>query len=47
MLSLTRWNPLDEIEAFHREFDRFFGRPGWSAPSGSQVVDAGGGGGLR
>ena len=33
MLSLTRWNPFDEMTSLHREIDRVFGRSWRSIPA--------------
>lgn len=46
MLSLTRWNPFDEITDLHRELDRVFGRSvahqkganGWSWVPATEVT---------
>ena len=34
MLSLTRWNPFDELTNLHREMDRTFGRSWGEFPAG-------------
>ena len=46
MLSLTRWNPFDELTDLHRELDRVFGRSmrgdkadkGWSWVPATEVT---------
>jgi HSP20 family protein len=34
MLSLTRWNPFEELTSLHRELDRVFGRSWGEFPAG-------------
>ena len=50
MLSMTRWNPFEEIGTLHREMDRVFGRyvgeepaagPGWTPATEVRTGDDG------
>ena len=40
MLSVTRWNPFEELTSMHREMDRVFGRS-WSWVPAAEVRRAG------